>query len=133
MMKRLITLLFFLSFPVMADTLNGKVVKITDGDTVNVLWDNHTKEKIRLAGINVPERKQPYGKKAKQYLASIIVNKHVTAEYEKRDRYGRIVGKIEYKGLDVNLAMIKAGYAWHYKKYKREQSKNNLLVPHRID
>ncbi len=57
----------------------------------------------------------------------------MTVEYDKRDRYGRIVGKIEYKGLDVNLAMIKAGYAWHYKKYKREQSKNNLLVPHRID
>ncbi len=96
----------------MADTLTGKVVKITDDDTVHILLANHDKEKIRLAGIDAPERKQPHGNKAKQYLASILGNKCVTVEYDKRDRYGRIVGKIGYEGLDVNLAMVREGLAW---------------------
>jgi len=102
-----------LPYPALADTLKGKVVKITDGDTVHVLQADHTKEKIRLAGIDAPERKQPHGKKATRYLAYLIGNKLITVEYSKRDRYGRIVGKIEYKGSDVNLEMVKAGYAWH--------------------
>ena len=66
-MNKIITLLFcfILPFPALADTLTGKVIKITDGDTVHVLQDNHVKEKIRLAGIDAPERKQPHRKKAK--------------------------------------------------------------------
>lgn len=109
MLKYLLTL--FLIFPTFADTITGKVVKITDGDTVHVLQANHIKEKIRLAGIDAPERKQPHGNKSKQYLASMIGNKLVTVEYSKRDRYDRIVGKIEYRGTDVNLGMVKASYA----------------------
>ena len=119
--------IFIISSTAFADTLTGKVIKITDGDTVHVLQANHIKEKIRLAGIDAPERKQPHGNKAKQYLASLIGNKLVTVEFSKRDRYGRIVGKIEYKGLDVNLEMVKAGYAWHYKKYQKEQSADDRL------
>ena len=80
-MNKLITLLFCLLLPsyALADTLTGKVIKITDGDTtVHVLQNNHIKEKIRLAGIDAPERKQPHGKKAKQYLASLIEKVVVT-------------------------------------------------------
>ena len=117
-----------LSYPALADTLTGKVIKITDGDTVHVLQANHTKEKIRLAGIDAPERKQPHGKKATRYLASLIGNKLVTVEYDKRDRYGRIVGKIIHNDSDVNLKMVKAGYAWHYKKYQKEQSADDRLL-----
>ena len=95
-------------------------------DTAHILLANHVKEKIRLDGVDAPERKQPHGNKAKQYLTSIIGNKRVTVKFTKRDRYGRIVGKIEYKGLDINLEMVKAGYAWHYKKYQREQSKYDI-------
>ncbi len=128
-MNKIITLLFclILPFPALADTLTGKVIKITDGDTAHVLQKDHTKEKIRLAGIDAPERKQPYGKKAKHYLASLIGNKFVSVEYSKRDRYGRIVGKIIHNALDVNLEMVKAGYAWHYKKYQKEQLADDRL------
>ena len=72
-MNKIITLLFCLILPAsaLADTLVGKVIKITDGDTVHVLQNNHIKEKIRLAGIDAPERKQPHGNKAKHFgLAS---------------------------------------------------------------
>ena len=100
-MKTILLLSLALSqcFTVFADTLRGKAIKITDGDTVHVLQADHTKEKIRLAGIDAPERKQPHGKKATRYLASLIGNKLVTVEYSKRDRYGRIVGKIESQGF----------------------------------
>lgn len=118
-----ITLFLLLSFSLSAATFEGKVIKITDGDTVHVLDADHHKEKVRLAGIDTPERKQPFGNKAKQFLASLIGNKHVTVDYSKRDRYGRIVGKIVFQGNDINLEMVRAGLAWHYKKYQKEQSK----------
>ncbi len=119
----LFTCLLFLTFPLFAGVFEGKVIKIIDGDTVHVLDANHHKEKIRLAGIDTPERKQAYGGKAKRYLASLIGNKYVRVEYKKRDRYGRIVGKVLYQDKDINLEMIRAGLAWHYKKYQKEQSK----------
>ena len=128
-MNKIIVLLLSitLSCPLLADTLSGKVVKITDGDTVHVLQDNHIREKIRLAGIDAPERKQAHANKAKQYLASLIGNEVVTVEFNKRDRYGRIVGKIIHNDSDINLEMVKAGYAWHYKKYQKEQSADDRL------
>lgn len=109
----LILLLCFSSF-LFADTLTGKVIKITDGDTVHVLLNDNNKEKIRLAGIDAPERKQAFGNKSKQYLADLIGAEIVIVEYNKRDRYGRIIGKILFEGRDINLEMVHAGFAWHY-------------------
>jgi endonuclease YncB( thermonuclease family) len=104
-----------------ADQLVGKVIKITDGDTVNVLTnDNHT-HKIRLSGIDAPEKKQAFGNRSKQALAELIDGKTVSVEFNKLDRYKRVVGKITFNGLDVNLRQIKLGLAWHYKKYEKEQ------------
>ena len=125
MFKYLITL--FLIFPLWANTLTGKVIKVVDGDTVHILLDNHDIEKIRLAGIDAPEKRQAHGSKATRYLASMVARKSVTIEYNKRDRYGRIVGKILYNGDDVNLQMVKVGYSWHYKKYQKEQSQDDQL------
>ena len=101
----------------MADTLTGKVIKITDGDTVHVLQNNYVKEKIRFAGIDAPERKQPHGNKAKQYLASLVGNKLVTVEYTKRDRYKRIVFTIS----PFTLLSFASRYA--YWQYDKEDSK----------
>jgi len=108
-----------------AETLTGKVVKITDGDTLYVLDANNKQHKIRLAGIDAPERKQAYGLASRKHLASIVAGKQVTVEYEKRDRYGRIVGKVLLDGMDVCLEQVKAGFAWHYKKYQHEQSRED--------
>jgi len=113
---------FLLSLPASADTLTGKVVKITDGDTLYVLDANYKEHKIRLAGIDAPERKQAYGLASRKHLASIVASKQVTIEYQKRDRYGRIVGKVLLDGIDACLEQVKAGFAWHYKKYQHEQS-----------
>ena len=115
-------LLLFLSIPTFADSLTGKIVKITDGDTRYVLDANYKEHKIRLAGIDAPERKQAYGLASRKHLASIVAGKQVTVEYQKRDRYGRIVGKVLLDGIDACLEQVKAGFAWHYKKYQHEQT-----------
>ncbi len=124
MAARVITLCFLvvLSIAASAESLTGKVVKITDGDTLYVLDVNHQQHKIRLAGIDAPERRQAYGLASRKHLASIVAGKQVTVEYQKRDRYGRIVGKVLLDGIDACLEQVKVGFAWHYKKYQHEQS-----------
>lgn len=108
-----------------ADSLNCpcRVVKITDGDTVNVLDQSSVKHKIRLMGIDAPERRQPFGLKSKQNLSAMVAGQFIEVEYNKYDRYGRIIGKLLKDGQDINLMQIKQGYAWHYKHYQKEQSK----------
>ena len=124
MAVRVITLclLAFLSLATFADTLTDKVVKITDGDTLYVLDATYKEHKIRLAGIDAPERKQAYGLASRKHLASIVAGQPVTIEYQKRDRYGRILGKVWVNGIDTCLEQVKVGFAWHYKKYQHEQS-----------
>ena len=101
----------------------GKVIKVTDGDTVKVLDADHVTHKIRLAGIDAPERKQPFGKASGKYLAKLVNQQMVCIQGDKTDKYGRTVGVILLNDLDINLELVTAGYAWHYKKYQNEQSK----------
>ncbi len=107
-----------------ADYLNCpcRVVKVTDGDTVHVLDQRKNRHKIRLQGIDAPERSQAFGKKSTQNLAYLAANKFIEVEYSKRDRYRRIVGKLLLKGQDINLQQVRDGFAWHYKQYQKEQS-----------
>ncbi len=108
-----------------ANSLTGKVGRVVGGDTLYVLDANHEQHKIRLAGIDAPERKQACGLASRKHLLSIVAGKQVRVEYQKRDRYGRIVGKVLLDGIDVCLEQVKAGFAWHYKKYQHEQSSND--------
>lgn len=105
----------------LADTLSGRAISITDGDTLTVLDASNTQHKIRLAGIDAPERKQPFGNVSRQHLAQLAFGKAVLVVHDKKDRYGRHVGKVTVDGADVNLEQIKAGLAWHYKAYEGEQ------------
>ncbi|MFQ5545877.1 MAG: thermonuclease family protein [Acidiferrobacterales bacterium] len=108
--------------------LVGQVVRVVDGDTIYVLDESRSRHKIRLAGIDAPERKQPYGLASREHLASLVAAKSVTIEYAKHDRYGRIVGKVWIDGVDACLEQIKAGLAWHYKKYRREQDPGDRVL-----
>lgn len=114
--------LIFVAHTAVADTLMGRVIAIADGDTVTVLDTSNTQFKIRLMGIDAPEEKMPFGQKSKEHLSSLVFNQQVAVEYNKRDKYGRTVGKILLKGVDVNLEQVKAGLAWHYKQYQQEQT-----------
>lgn len=65
---------------------------------------------------------QDYGRKSREHLSETVAGKHVVIDYDKRDKYGRIVGKVLLSGKDINLKQVEAGLAWHYKKYQKEQS-----------
>ncbi|MDX6403712.1 MAG: hypothetical protein QOH70_1167 [Blastocatellia bacterium] len=100
----------------------GRVVRIADGDTLTLLDSSNTQHRIRLEGIDAPESHQAFGTQSKRSLSDMVFGKDVTVVYQKTDQYGRLVGKILIDGMDVNLAQVKAGMAWHYKEYEREQS-----------
>ena len=103
----------------LADTLSGRVVRVTDGDTIVVLGPDNTQHKIRLTGIDAPERKQAFGTKSKEHLSDLIAGKSVIVDFDKRDRYRRILGKVLLDGEDMNLEQLRAGLSWHYKKYQK--------------
>jgi endonuclease YncB( thermonuclease family) len=105
-----------------AGTLQGQVVSVSDGDTATVLDANKRPNKIRLAGIDAPEKAQAYGQKAKDSLSELVYGKTVDVEWTKLDRYNRIVGKITLNDVDINLEQIKRGMAWHYKHYQLGQT-----------
>lgn len=104
------------------DTLKATVVGIADGDTVTVLDSTKRQHKIRLMGIDAPEKAQAFGNRSKQSLSTLAYGQTVSVEWSKTDRYGRLVGKLlSAKGTDINLEQVKRGMAWHYKDYQREQ------------
>jgi endonuclease YncB( thermonuclease family) len=100
---------------------SGQVVGVIDGDTVTVLTSDRTQQRIRLSGIDAPEKRQPFGQRAKQRLSDLAFGRHIAVEWSKKDRYGRVVGKLVHGGRDLNLAMIESGYAWWYERYARDQ------------
>ncbi len=118
----LLALAFWLSAGVSAADLHGKVVGVADGDTVTVLDSEKHQHKIRLAGIDAPEKAQAFGQASKKSLSDMIYGHEVSVNWDKRDRYGRIIGKISADQRDVCLEQVRRGMAWHYKQYQRDQS-----------
>ncbi len=104
-----------------AGTLSGEVVGVTDGDTITLVDREKRQVKVRLAGIDAPEKRQPFGQKSKASLSELAYRKTVIVITGKTDRYGRVVGKLLADGHDVNLEQVRRGMAWHYKAYEREQ------------
>ena len=109
----------------------GRVVRVIDGDTITVLDINKQQHKIRFAGIDAPERRQPFGTRSTQNLARYVARKDVRLDCPKVDRYGRKVCKVWVepsdcprcgKTLDVGLAQITDGMAWWYRYYAKEQT-----------
>ena len=118
-----VSILLLLTLPLaQAETLTGRVVRVTDGDTIVVLDANKVQHKIRLQGIDAPERGQAFGTKSKEHLSELVAGKSVVVDYSKYDRYQRILGKVLLGGEDVNLEQVEAGLAWHYKYYQKEQT-----------
>lgn len=111
-------LLCFLFLPLFNfSQIKGKVIKITDGDTFVLLTDSKEQIKIRLHGIDAPEKKQDYGTASKNYLSNLVFKKDIIIEYKNRDRYGRRIGIAFVEGVNVNEKMLSEGMAWHFKKY----------------
>jgi micrococcal nuclease len=109
--------------------LEAKIIRILDGDTVEMLYDQ-LPIKLRLEHIDAPEKrgKQPFGNRAKQTLSDLCFEQVVTIHSDgKFDRNGRLIGVIFNKeGLNVNKEMVRLGMAWHFKKYSDDMSYDEL-------
>ena len=101
------------------ERFTGKVVGITDGDTISVMRDR-VAVRVRLDGIDSPEAGQGFGQRAKQFASELAFGRTATVEKRDVDRYGRIVGRVFVDGQDLSLALVRAGLAWHYKQYSSD-------------
>lgn len=109
-----------------ASSFTGKLVKVLDGDTVEVLH-NGKAERIRLAQIDCPEKNQPFSQTAKRYVLDVAAHKIVTVQVETVDRYGRTVGEVFLPdGSNLNKQIVGAGFAWQYKKYSKDTEYSDL-------
>jgi endonuclease YncB( thermonuclease family) len=100
-----------LGLPSQADLIRGRVVSVADGDTITVLDATNTQHKIRLAGIDAPEKSQPFGQRSRESLAQLVANRAVVVDTNKQDRYGRHIGKVLVGDQDINLEQIRRGLA----------------------
>ena len=101
-------------------TLTGKVVRVTDGDTIVILTENHEQIKVRLDGIDCPETKQDFGTRAKQATSDLCFNKEVRVEKTGVDRYGWTLGFVYVGNVCLNKELLKQGMAWHYKYFNKD-------------
>jgi len=102
-------------------TLTGKVISVADGDTITLLDAQNNKERIRLAGIDAPEKKQAYSAKSKAAIARAVQGKQVRVQWNTRDKYGRILGHV-YLGEEwLNLSQVEKGWVWHYRRYSQDK------------
>jgi micrococcal nuclease len=102
--------------------IEGKVIAITDGDTLRVVDHKNIQHKIRLAEIDTPEKGQPYGQKAKEALSDLVFGKMVRVDVVTTDKYNRLVGHIYLNDLHVNKEMVRLGAAWAYRQYLKDKS-----------
>lgn len=123
MRTKLLSILVVIPIFLFAQVYKGEVVKISDGDTFTLLVNGKEQVKVRIDGIDAPEKGQAFGNRAKEYLSKLIWGESVIVQVSKTDRYGRSIGKVSTpKFTDVGLEMIKAGYAWQYRDYNNDQS-----------
>jgi len=117
---------FSLATQVLGTSFTGRVVSVSDGDTIQVM-NNNVAEKVRLSGVDSPELGQSNGRQAKEFTADMVAGQVVTVEVKDTDRYGRTVGDVFLiDGKNLNREIVKAGYAWHFRKYSNDASLGQL-------
>jgi len=98
---------------------------VSDGDTVSVMNDGGS-ARVRLNGIDCPESGQDFGARAKQFTSGLVFGKEVRVEWEKKDRYGRMLGTVYAGPTNVCEALVENGLAWHFVKYSDDKTLNKL-------
>jgi endonuclease YncB( thermonuclease family) len=119
---RVLWLLLVLVGPLAAAEYSGKVIAISDGDTLTLLTAEKQQVKVRLGEIDTPESGQPYGARAKMALSDLVFGKQVRVVVQDTDRYGRKVCRVFVGATDVNAELVKQGVAWVYRQYAKDQS-----------
>ncbi|RKT89361.1 endonuclease YncB(thermonuclease family) [Rahnella aquatilis] len=125
-MKRVVfSLLLFAAFfssSLFAGEIKGKVIRVLDGDTIEVLQEKKP-IRLRLLNIDAPEKKQPFGTWSTNQLKNLIAGQPVTVTYTQKDRYGRVLGRVvTSSGTEANRYMVQSGAAWVYDKYNSDNS-----------
>lgn len=115
----LAALLLIVAGPLAAADLAGRVVAIADGDTLTLLTAERRQMRIRLACIDAPESRQPYGTRARQELAALAFRQEARVEVQDVDRYGRTVGTVFVGRVNINAELVRRGAAWVYVRYNR--------------
>jgi endonuclease YncB( thermonuclease family) len=121
------TLCLAVSQPKIAREFSGKVIRVTDGDTVKVLVDQ-SPVIVRLEGIDAPEDGQSFSARSKRALETLVAGKTVTIRSTGEDKYGRTLGFVFVDGVNANARMVAEGWAWHYKKYSSDEQLAQLEV-----
>jgi endonuclease YncB( thermonuclease family) len=127
-MRFIIILTLLLSQSILAASLPGRVVRVVDGDTLVVIDSNKAQHKIQLAGIDAPELQQSFGMESREYLSQQVLGRFVVIEYDKRDDYNLVTGKLLLNNADVNLEMISAGLARHSRMHAQDQTESERLL-----
>lgn len=104
-----------------ADTFNAQVIAVLDGDTVLIAQSGKHPGKVRLAGIDAPEKAQPFGMKSRQALVDLILNREVLVATVATDKYGRLVAQLMLDGRSINQQQVRTGMAWEYSHFHRDQ------------
>tara|TARA_B100000767_G_scaffold242708_1_gene239902 strand:+ start:1634 stop:2152 length:519 start_codon:yes stop_codon:yes gene_type:complete len=122
-------IIFTVNIGLVKADFTAKVLRVVDGDTIYVENRSGKKFKVRLSGIDAPEKKQPYGLASSYKLNEILINKWILLKSKPKngnpysiDRYNRVLAKVILDGKDVNLFQVSSGYAWHFKRYQKQQS-----------
>jgi micrococcal nuclease len=124
---------FLSSSSAYAADFHAKVIHITDGDTITVLNDANEQIKIRLNGIDCPEKAQAYGNQAKQFTKDLVAGQMVAIQAYETDRYGRTIGDVTLAdGRNLSQELVKAGYAWWFFKYSDDEQLGILEVQAKI-
>ncbi len=126
MLKISFLVIVLAALPCQAFALDGRVVRVIDGDTVVLLTDTKQQVRVRLSEIDAPERSQAYGAKSKNALIELCAGKSATLHQTSKDRYGRTLARLYCGEVDANAAMVEQGFAWVYDRYVKDQSLYSL-------
>lgn len=125
-MKNTFTICALLSFSLVLFSFRGKVVGVSDGDTITVLKQDNSTVRVRLSAIDCPETGQDFGAKARAATSQLCFGKSVDVDSSGTDQYGRVLGFVYVDGLCINKELLRLGLAWHYKRYDSSQELANL-------
>lgn len=108
------------------ETISGRVISIADGDTMTILTKGDKQIKIRLLGIDAPEKGQDYGNKSRQFLYDLCYGKNVEIKKDSEDQYGRVLGVVYIDGVNVNEELVRNGLAWYYRHFVNDPRLDSL-------
>ena len=115
-------LTFSLVSTLQAEPMTGRIVSVSDGDTLTLLDASNNQHRIRLSGIDAPEKNQDFGQKSKTNLSALAFGQTAQADCRKEDRYQRRICVVFVDGVDIGLEQIRAGMAWWYQQYAKDQT-----------